>query len=301
MLAINPNDDSLDSALCNWNIMGHYYGYRKSEWVQDRTNLRKNALQRLPNGDVQAFRRDDYIFLGPDGGTRIPQGDGVILDEDDPAIGQVACRWQYQKNGNNGQIKTQSRNKDNPALCPVRASIRIRHRSQICGGSAKDPMALFINNRTNKSQFISDKHVEDHLQRVAKDVYKITDKKELARWMCHSLRVGACVSLFNQQEKGEAFIQFQLRWRSGSWKDYIRDSPQLSAQHINATNVGWNKMLMDTFVCKFYLGKNSQARGAIPFCNSSANAPMNLVFRAKCTVRLTRPVCSCFDSTQIII
>ena len=241
MFEINPGDDSLDAALSDWNVMGHHYGFRKSEWVQDSKDLRKKEFQRIPNGEVQAFRRSDFTYISPDG-TRISQNDQTILDEDDPNIDQVSVCWRYQKNGDNGQSKTHKRNIEHPELCAVRASLRIRRRSQMCGGNSHDPMALFRNNRTGHAQFISDKHVESHLQRVAKTVYQISDKKDLSRWTCHSVRVGACVSLFNQ-EKGEAFIQFQLRWRSQSWRDYIRDSPTLSDQHIKASNANWDAML----------------------------------------------------------
>jgi hypothetical protein len=242
MLKINPGDDTLDAALYDWNVLGKYYGYRRAEWAQDHKNLAKKRLGRLPvSGDVQAFRRDDFIFYGPDG-TRIAQGDTVILDENDPNIGRIDCRWRYQKNGDNGQHKSQSRNVKNPDQCPVRAALRIRRRSQTCGAvTSADPMAIFVNPK-GLPQYIADTQVNAYLQKVAKAVYKITDPIELARWTCHSIRVGACVTLFNQH-KNESFIMFQLRWRSNSWKVYIRDSPHLSEAHIQAFNDGWDAML----------------------------------------------------------
>jgi hypothetical protein len=240
MLTHNPGDDSLEAALYDWNILGKYYGYRRAEWAQDHKNLAKRKLGRLPNGDVQAFRRDDFTFTAPDG-ARIPQSDTTILAESDPNIGQIACRWRYQKNGDNGQVKTQKRNNKNPALCPVRAALRIRRRSQKCSATtSKDPMALYINPK-GQPQYIGDNQVNKYLQKAAKAVYNITDADELARWTCHSIRVGACVTLFNQH-KDESYIMFQLRWRSNSWKAYIRDSPHLSDTHIAAFNAGWDSM-----------------------------------------------------------
>jgi hypothetical protein len=241
MHAINPGDDTIDSALFDWNILGKYYGYRRAEWAQDHKNVAKHKLGMLPNKEVQAFRRDDFIFSASDG-ARLAQGDSVLLDENDPAIGQVACRWRYQKNGDNGQQKIQRRNNDNPELCPVRAALRIRRRSQKCSKiTSKHPIAIFINPK-GLPQYIVDTQVNKYLQKVAKAVYKITDPTELARWTCHSIRVGACVTLFNQH-KDESFIMFQLRWRSNSWKAYIRDSPHLSEAHIQAFNKGWDDMI----------------------------------------------------------
>jgi hypothetical protein len=243
MNKLNKHDDSLVSALYDWNVLGKYYGYRRAEWTQDHKNLAKRKLGRLPNGDVQAFRRDDFIFTAPDG-SRIAQGDSVILDEMDPAIGKVACRWRYQKNGDNGQVKTHSRNTTRPDLCPVRAALRIRRRSQRCSAiTSKEPIALYINPQ-GQPQYIGDNQVNKHLQQTAKAVYKVTDPEELARWTCHSIQVGACVTLFNQQ-KTEAYIMFQLRWRSNSWKAYIRDSPHLSEAHIAAFNEGMKSSTKD--------------------------------------------------------
>eukprot|EP00978_Attheya_sp_CCMP212_P031312 scaffold117898_cov24-Attheya_sp.AAC.1 len=91
MQKINPGDDTLDSALYDWNVLGKYYGYRRAEWAQDHKNLAKKKLARLPQtGEVQAFRRDDFIFYGADG-TCIAQGDKVILDENDPNISRIDC------------------------------------------------------------------------------------------------------------------------------------------------------------------------------------------------------------------
>jgi hypothetical protein len=107
-------------------------------------------------------------------------------------------------------------------------------RSHISG-----PMAIFVNSQ-GLPQYIADTQVNTYLQKVAKDVYKITDPIELARWTCHSIRFGACVTLFNQH-KNESFIMFQLRWQSNSWKVYIHDSPHLSEAHIQAFNDSWPK------------------------------------------------------------
>eukprot|EP00978_Attheya_sp_CCMP212_P041525 scaffold239064_cov26-Attheya_sp.AAC.1 len=85
----------------------------RAEWAQDHKNLAKKKLGRLINGELQAFRRDDFIFYGADG-TRIAQSDKVILDENDPKIGRIDCQWRYQKNGDNGQQKSQSRNLKTP-------------------------------------------------------------------------------------------------------------------------------------------------------------------------------------------
>jgi hypothetical protein len=67
MFDLNPGDDSLDAALSDWNVMGHHYGFQKSEFVQDSKDLWKQVFQQISNGDVQAFQCSDFTYVSPDG------------------------------------------------------------------------------------------------------------------------------------------------------------------------------------------------------------------------------------------
>ena len=74
------------------------------------------------------------------------------------------------------------------------------------------------------------------MQSLATTVYAITDKKDLAKFSCHSIRVGACCILQAAGARPE-FIKKQLRWNSDAWMAYTRDLAVLSHQHnaiINA-------------------------------------------------------------------
>ena len=57
---------------------------------------------------------------------------------------------------------------------------------------------------------------------AAYKTYKIKKKADLAKFSFHSLRVGACVMLhiagFSTDD-----IKFELRWRSDSFRDYLRN------------------------------------------------------------------------------
>eukprot|EP00978_Attheya_sp_CCMP212_P002430 scaffold4949_cov59-Attheya_sp.AAC.3 len=48
MQKINPGDDTLDSALYDWNVLSKYYGYRRAEWAQDHKNLAKKNWDVYP-------------------------------------------------------------------------------------------------------------------------------------------------------------------------------------------------------------------------------------------------------------
>ena len=61
-------------------------------------------------------------------------------------------------------------------------------------------------------------------------VYGYTDKADLEKYTLHSIRVGACVLLY-ELNKSAAFIKDRLRWRSDSFMDYLRDTPRIATLH----------------------------------------------------------------------
>ena len=58
-------EDSLESSLCEWNVLGIYYSFCLSEWAQncsDRAMLLTSA-----DGSPVAFTFNDIKFKGPNG------------------------------------------------------------------------------------------------------------------------------------------------------------------------------------------------------------------------------------------
>ena len=84
-----------------------------------------------------------------------------------------------------------------------------------------------------KTCHIDDVHIKSLLQEAARKVYKITDKEDLAKFSAHSIRVGACVLLHAQNISTED-IKFRLRWRSDSFRMYLRNIVQLAERHRDA-------------------------------------------------------------------
>ena len=66
------------------------------------------------------------------------------------------------------------------------------------------------------------------LRLAAYKTYKIKQKCDLARFSCHSLRVGACVMLHIAGFSTDS-IKFELRWRSDSFRDYLRNVVSIAA------------------------------------------------------------------------
>ena len=137
------------------------------------------------------------------------------------SICSMSMTWRYQKNMQNGETKFMARNDKHPNFCAVRAALRIQYRARAAGSKPLSPVAIYAT-KGGQQRLLTNKHMEDLLRRAAKAVYRITSPQHLQRFSCHSIRVGACVMLhcahFTDTE-----IQFELRWRSNSFKDYLRN------------------------------------------------------------------------------
>ena len=95
----------------------------------------------------------------------------------------------------------------------------------------KGPIAVYSPNPgTGKCRYINNIHVEKRLQYLATVTYDLTDKDDIARYTCHSLRVGACVLLHTSNATADT-IKLRLRWKSDSYQMYLRDTVKLANSH----------------------------------------------------------------------
>ena len=62
-------------------------------------------------------------------------------------VKNMKVRWRYQKNLDNRQEITQTRNREDPKMCPMLAAWRIRERSRRLNSSAKETLAKFKNKK----------------------------------------------------------------------------------------------------------------------------------------------------------
>ena len=68
------------------------------------------------------------------------------------------------------------------------------------------------------------------LQEAAKKVHGITWKEELARFITHSIKVGACVKLHESGIDDET-INIRLRWKSDAFRAYFRNIIAIAMKH----------------------------------------------------------------------
>ena len=227
---MKPQNDTLPASVLDWFILGMQTGMRKSEWCQDRYLLKKKQQVILNrDGSPSAFILDDFTFQGPRG-QRIDNSRNATISN----AKFVQIRWRFQKNGNNGETLTYMANDAFPHRCPVRAALRIRERAIRLQVPPALPIAVFRNDN-GFSQYIDDFHVIQIMQFLAKTVYNITDPDDLARFTCHSIRVGACV-LLHETGQTPDFIKARLRWCSDAYQMYLRNTPKLAMLHNQAVN-----------------------------------------------------------------
>jgi hypothetical protein len=214
--------DSRLNAVTDWLIMGEYGGFRKGEWAQDKDDVRKGRYAKNVDGSPKAFLMADFEFRKNK--QRIAVAHDTVLTEND--VDQIYLTWRFQKNLNNGESLPFSRNDKTPGRCFVRSALRARDRAQRLGVSATTPMAVY-RDTDGTVKHISDKDVEHILRAAAKKVHNVTVAKDLIRWSCHSIRVGACIRL-QLLNKPSHFIQMRLRWTSDAWRLYLRNLPELA-------------------------------------------------------------------------
>ena len=124
--------------------------------------------------------------------------------------------------------------KSNKKYCYVSACKRIRTKALRLKQKQGNPLAIFTDNKNKtKIQYIDDVHNSTMLQEAAKAVYNISKKDDLNKFTSHSIRVGACVLLHTQNISTED-IKFRLRWRSDSFRMYLRNVIQLADKHKDA-------------------------------------------------------------------
>ena len=141
-----------------------------------------------------------------------------------------------KKNSKHGQAKGQTRNVDQLHLCFVSAWIIIVQR-YICfkGNTINDEsLAFYFNNKTKRNNNIIASEAVQLIWHLAKIIYEETDTKELSKYSCYSLQVGACCSLYAGFNK--ARIKKLLRWKSNIWMDSVRDMIVTTIQHNKAMN-----------------------------------------------------------------
>ena len=162
--------------------MGHYYGFRKSEWCQDVLDFELGMFCRAPSGDLMATIFDDIMFLCVNDYEHHDTPHILLTPH---RIHEVSYRWRYQKYGGNGDTRTLRRNTSWPALFPVQAAIRIMQWALYASLKPDDPIVIYMTLPSVGHSFITNRDVQRLVRASAKRVYNIKSTTRLRLWSCH--------------------------------------------------------------------------------------------------------------------
>ena len=181
------NPDNIYSALGNWLVLGLQTGFRRKEWAQDRTYLKKhNDIQRNVDGSSAAFILSDFEF-------RLKGNKHMTLNSPSniKRASIVNIKWCFQKNNDNGQVISYVIDHKNKTYCAIEASKKIYNRAIKHNIPSNKPIAIFIEVKNNKKKtcFIDDVHIKTILQEAAQSIYHITKKEDISKFTAHSIRV----------------------------------------------------------------------------------------------------------------
>jgi GH25 family lysozyme M1 (1,4-beta-N-acetylmuramidase) len=144
----------------------------------------------------------------------------------------MQIEFAIQKNRRNGEKRTYVRDRENPTLCIVEATINLVDRAAQLGQDADKPVCIYQGNG-NKMRYITADAVNKYLRKIAKYVYPHMEKEELSLFSCHSYRVWAAV-LIDESGKGPDYLMNRLRWLSECYRRYLRDTVKAAEQHNTA-------------------------------------------------------------------
>ena len=247
--AANTHADSKQHAFYDWLVVGMSTAYRRCEWASENKITTRADFPRAANP-----QRDIYQCLGAD--IRIyDNNDQERLEFENGAdanLQKTRVRWRFQKNSDNNQVIDFAANHTDPDLCITRAAKRIKRRAKRFALTDQDPLSCYraCTNSRQPSWFTSDV-IRAELRAIAMATYNYPNAAELRRhgyvFSSHSIRVGATVAM-HTAGAADSLIKTRLRWKSDTFLMYLRNTPQLAAQHAHLLNANdadsWDSPMM---------------------------------------------------------
>jgi len=219
----DPNVDGVYPAMVDWCVLGMYAGLRLSEWAQeDRYSDPTEGYLTNVDGTATAFISSDFTFRTAQK-IQVEWTSYIELS----TIQYVTIQWRFQKNLDNGESRHFSRHEEG-GRCPVIAAHNILLRATRLVVPRTNPIAVFSSGK-GRVHF-TPSTIDCCLQQSAIRVYKLSTREAIGKFTSHSFRVGACVAL-HEAGHDDIYIQHRLRWRSNSWKMYLRNTFVLAEQH----------------------------------------------------------------------
>jgi hypothetical protein len=229
----NPDDCCLEAAIANWTLCNMFAGCRGIEWMQtNSTNIPLHTHHKNRFGNAYAFTLEDVQCKNTS--NQILSIREAIENPDN--IGSIHIRFEEQKNGENGEKKLFVRNTAKPHICFIQNFMEILKRhAKLTQSNPKLPLSVY-RDRAGRTCNITSSDVETLMRQAAAKLFNlhpIKNKAELQMWSSHSLRVGACTTLYAMGFQ-EMEIKHLLRWKSDAFMTYLRNLAVTSRRHNEA-------------------------------------------------------------------
>ena len=218
--------DSKEALIRDIIALGRMVGPRAAEIVQK--TAKKPDYHQYPSGKkvLKSLSASNFTFYDKKG-HRISSPCSKRQN-----IETMKITWFIQKNRRNGETLTYARERDNPALCPVLAVLRMLARARRLGQPSDLPLCVHAD-RSGAMRYLTATSLTQYLRTQTKKEFPQFTKSELGLISCHSLRVWACVLLSEAGEDGDR-IRIRLRWLSEAYRVYLRDTSAAASSHNKA-------------------------------------------------------------------
>jgi hypothetical protein len=220
----NAHPNSLMAALANWFECALFSGLRLTEYSQPGNNSDPSYPVQNYSLETRGFCIGDICFATADH-TRLSAIQATTHSSS--KIAKCWIKFRTQKSGLNGEERLYTANPRTNGKCFVRSMLLILSCFLRIRGphDSATPLALYQESNMSSPKLISSINIEALMRHVAATVYglcPVKDKKELQRWLAHSLRVGACVILHSMGFT-DTQIKWLLRWRSDAFMVYLKN------------------------------------------------------------------------------
>ncbi len=175
---------------------------------------------------IKAFTANNFQFFDKNSQVITELSDASIK-----VINRVRITWRIQKNRQNNQMVTLSSDKTNTAICPVLAALHLVLKA--CRLLQPDSMLVACYLKKDALAYISGSRIAILFWAMVRAVHPNISKEEEQQYSAHSLRVWACVFLY-EVGKLPNYIKKCLRWMGDSFWMYLRDTHIIQDQHHEA-------------------------------------------------------------------
>ena len=176
-------------------------------------------MKSVNGNDVHFTNQDDKPFV-------------VKSNSNLSCLKSATMKFRHQKNRQNNQEICFHADKENPQSCCVVNLAQMVQQKRRLGHPMHLPLTVYLDG-TGLVNYLTGDKLTQVIRKAVRKVYPDMPEKEVQLYSCHSIRVWACVELFEAGMQPE-FIKKRLRWLGESYRVYLRDTSNTSKQHMQA-------------------------------------------------------------------